>query len=71
MTFANLRDCGPTHNQTCVDSVAAGPVLGAVGGGMMYRLSTQAALVLSTNLEVAAPDFTINLDVNGGVAFNF
>ena len=38
VTFSNLNDCGATRNQTCVDSVAAGPLLGQVGGGFVYRL---------------------------------
>jgi len=36
VTFSNLRDCGPMRNQTCVDSVVAGPLLAQVGGGFVY-----------------------------------
>ena len=59
------------RNQTCVDSVAAGPMLGQVGGGFVYRLTPSLGLVLSSNAQVAAPNFTLNLDVNAGVGFSF
>jgi len=71
VTFSNLNDCGATRNQTCVDSVVAGPLLGQVGGGFVYRLTPTLGLVLSSNAQVAAPNFTLNLDVNAGVGFSF
>jgi hypothetical protein len=71
VTFGNLDDCGPSGGQTCKDSVAAGPLLAEVGGGIFYRLTDGVELVLSSNAQVAAPKFTLNLDVNGGVGFVF
>jgi hypothetical protein len=71
VTFSNLKDCGATQNQTCVDSVVAGPLLAEVGAGLLYKLTSDVGLVLSSNAEVAAPHFTLNLDINGGVAFTF
>jgi hypothetical protein len=71
VTFGNLQNCGATQNQKCVDSVVAGPLLGAVGGGVMYKLSPAIAIVASSNAQVAAPKFTFNLDFNGGVAVSF
>jgi len=71
VTFSNLNDCGAMRNQKCVDSVAAGPLLGQVGGGLVYRLTSSLGLVLSSNVQVAAPNFTLNLDVNAGVGFAF
>jgi hypothetical protein len=71
VTFGNLHDCGPAQNQTCVDSVASGPALGEVGAGVIYKLGRSTGIVASTNVEVAAPNFTLNMDFNGGVAFNF
>ena len=71
VTFSNLNDCGAARNQTCVDSVAAGPLLGQVGGGVVYRLTPSFGLVLSSNAQVAAPNFTLNLDVNAGVGVSF
>jgi hypothetical protein len=71
VTFSNLKDCGATQNQTCVDSVVAGPLLAEVGAGLLYKLTSDVGLLLSSNAEVAAPHFTVNLDINGGVAFTF
>jgi len=71
VTFGNLNDCGPSGQQKCVDSVVAGPLLAEVGGGVFYKLGTTTALVLSSNAEVAAPKFTLNLDINAGVGFVF
>jgi hypothetical protein len=71
VTFGNLTDCGSTGMQKCVDSVVAGPVLAEVGAGVFYKLTSGVALVLSSNAEVAAPKFTLNLDINGGVGFAF
>jgi hypothetical protein len=71
VTFGNLTDCGSTGMQKCVDSVVAGPLLAEVGAGVFYKLGSSVALVLSTNVETAAPKFTINLDLNGGVGFAF
>jgi hypothetical protein len=71
VTFSNLNDCGASRNQACVDTVVAGPALGEVGGGFFYRLNPTLSLVLSSNLELAAPKFTANVDLDGGVAFNF
>ena len=71
VTFGNLNDCGAAGNQKCVDSVVAGPVLAEVGGGIFYKLGDSMALVLSSNAQVAAPKFTLNLDINAGVGFAF
>src|SRR5262249_19192003 len=71
VTFGNLTDCGSGGNQKCVDSVVAGPLLAEVGGGVFYKLTESLALVLSSNAQVAAPKFTLNLDINGGVGFAF
>ena len=67
VTFGNLTDCGASGDQKCVD----GPLLAEVGGGIFYKLGGSAALVLSSNAEVAAPKFTLNLDFNAGVGFAF
>jgi hypothetical protein len=71
VTFANLTDCGAAQNQKCVDSVPAGPLLAQIGGGVFYRLGESLALVFSTNAQVAAPKFTLNLDLNAGIGFAF
>jgi hypothetical protein len=73
VTFSDLNYCGPRNDQTqeCVDTVVAGPMLAQVGGGIFYKLSDSLALVLSSNAQVAAPKFTMNLDFNAGVGFAF
>ena len=71
VTLGAFKDCGASRNQTCVDSVVAGPALAEVGGGFLYKLSPLFGIVASTNLETAAPKFTFNIDLNAGVAFTF
>jgi hypothetical protein len=71
VTFKNLTDCGANRSQTCVDTVVAGPLLAEAGGGLFYKLTSSLLLELSTNVETAAPHFTLNLDLDGGVAFIF
>ncbi|HLK89016.1 MAG TPA: tetratricopeptide repeat protein [Polyangia bacterium] len=71
VTFGSYKDCGATRTQTCVDSVVAGPALAEVGGGLLYKLSSSFGVQAGTNLEVAAPKFTFNVDLNAGVAVSF
>jgi len=49
----------------------AGPLLAQVGGGFFYKLTDSVALTLGTNAQLAAPKFTLNFDLNGGVGFVF
>ena len=39
VTFDALKDCGPSRNQTCVDTVVAGPALAEVGGGLLFNIA--------------------------------
>jgi hypothetical protein len=71
VTFDALKDCGPARNQTCVDTVVAGPALAEVGGGVLFEISRAFGIVAGTNLQLAAPKFTANLDINAGVAVAF
>jgi hypothetical protein len=71
VTFGGYHDCGATRTQTCVDSVVAGPALAEVGGGFLYKLSSTFGFEASTNLQIAEPKFTFNVDLNAGVAFSF
>ncbi|HVY37922.1 MAG TPA: hypothetical protein VHM31_08300 [Polyangia bacterium] len=71
VTLDALKDCGPARNQTCVDTVVAGPALAEVGGGVLFEISPAFGIVAGTNLQLAAPQFTANLDLNAGVAFAF
>jgi len=34
-----LKDCGADHDQTCVTSVAGGPLLGSLGAGVAYSVT--------------------------------
>jgi hypothetical protein len=71
VTFGAYTDCGATRNQTCVDSVVAGPALAEVGGGLLYKITPTFGLEASTNMQVAEPKFTFNIDFNAGVAVSF
>ncbi len=71
VTFGAYHDCGATRSQTCVDSVVAGPALAEVGGGFLYTLTSAFGLEASTNVQIAEPKFTFNVDLNAGIAFSF
>ncbi len=71
VTFDALKDCGPSRNQTCVDTVVAGPALAEVGGGVLFKVAGEFGIIAGTNLQLAAPKFTANLDINAGVAVAF
>jgi hypothetical protein len=66
-----LPTCGPNHNETCIDTIGAGPVLLGPGAGFMYDITDRAALVVQANSTLGFPTFTVNLDANVGVAFGF
>jgi hypothetical protein len=68
VTISGLPGC---PSEKCVDTVVAGPLLAQVGGGIFYKLGDSVGLVLSSNVQVAAPKFTLNLDINAGVGFGF
>ena len=63
--------CGPNHDQTCVDTIGAGPVLFGPGGGIMYDIHERASVVLQVNSVLAVPDFTAHIDGNLGIAVGF
>jgi hypothetical protein len=71
VTFGAYHDCGATRSQTCVDSVVAGPALAQVGVGFLYKLTSTFGIETSSNVQIAEPKFTFNIDLNAGVAFNF
>ena len=54
---------------TCMDTVAAGPALFGPGFGFQYRVSDAVGLVVELDGLVGAPHFTVNADLNVGVAF--
>jgi hypothetical protein len=77
-TYGSITNCGPRNpttgdpgNQTCVDTVAAGPVFVGAGGGLLYGLTSSFDLTLGTNLLLGFPTFTMHVDINAGVAMTF
>jgi hypothetical protein len=66
-----LTNCGPNRNETCIDTIGAGPVLLGPGGGIMYDLTERTSIVLQSNAVLGFPDFTAHIDGNVGVAFGF
>jgi len=63
--------CGPNHDETCVDTIGAGPVLLGPGGGIMYDVTENISALLQVNSVLAFPDFSAHVDANIGVAYNF
>jgi hypothetical protein len=64
--------CGPKNNQTtCIDTVLAGPVFLGFGGGLMINVSDNFAINLGLATQLGFPNFTFNIDFNGGVAVEF
>jgi hypothetical protein len=71
VTFKSIPDCGKDGSTTCVDTIAAGPVLFGGGAGFLYELGSGFSLTLGTNLLLGAPNFTFNVDVNAGIGVEF
>jgi hypothetical protein len=73
VSFQNTlpKQCGPNHDQTCIDTIGAGPVLFGPGGGLMYDIHERASVVLQVNSVLAVPDFTAHIDGNLGIAVAF
>jgi hypothetical protein len=69
--FSKFTNCGPNHNETCVDTIAAGPVVVGPGGGLAMNINEHFALLLQVNSQLAFPAFTFNVDGNVGVALMF
>jgi hypothetical protein len=65
------KNCGPNHNEACIDTIGAGPVLLGPGGGLMYDFTDSLAAVVQVNSVLAFPTFSFHVDANLGVAYNF
>ena len=61
--------CGSSGTEACMDTVAAGLGLFGPGVGFQYRVSDGVGLVVEIDGLVGAPHFTVNADLNVGVAF--
>ena len=70
-TFNQVHLCGANGTSACVDTVLAGPVFLGVGGGVIINTSDNFAFTLGIASQVGFPDFTINFDLNAGVAVEF
>jgi hypothetical protein len=66
-----MRTCGQNMTTDCIDTIAGGPVLAGAGAGVMYTLTPHVALLAVANLQIGAPNFTVNLDGNLGAAYLF
>ena len=80
-----VGNCGPTHDQTCVDTVTAGPLFIGWGAGLRARLTPHldAVMALENQLGLQADvlldlfngrgleEHTFNFDFNLGVAAAF
>jgi hypothetical protein len=69
---AGAQTCGgtgPDFVGTCMDTVAGGPVLFGPGVGFQYRVADAVGLVAEIDGLVGVPNFTVNVDLNVGVAF--
>jgi len=67
----NYDDCGDRHDQHCVDTVTAGPILAGAGTGFFYAVSESFSLLAQVNAQLAAPRSTVNVDLNLGAAARF
>lgn len=68
--FPQFDDCG-AGTTTCVESIPAGTVLLGPGAGIAYAITPGFALVAGLNTQLGFPRFTVNVDLNAGVAAEF
>jgi hypothetical protein len=72
VTFTSLgKVCGKNGDQTCVDTVLAGPVFAGPGGGVLFAILPNVGLLVDVTSVLGFPKFTYNFDLNGGVALRF
>jgi hypothetical protein len=69
--FNSQPFCGSGGNQTCVDSLKAGPIFVGGTGGVIYNLTPSLGLTGETNLALGFTNFTFNVDINVGAALEF
>jgi hypothetical protein len=66
--FPNNTTCGAAQNTQCVDALLGGPFLIGPTAGFFYELGDTVDLVMGLNSEIGAGDFTLNFDVDVGIA---
>ncbi len=67
-TFPRNATCGSNGNTPCADALLGGPFLIGPTAGLWYELGDSFDLVAGVNSEIGAPKFTVNFDVDVGVA---
>jgi hypothetical protein len=63
-----LTDCGPAHDETCIDTLASGPLLLGTGLGLMYDLGGPFAAQTSFGALVGVPGESISVELGAGLA---
>jgi hypothetical protein len=70
--FKSHKTCGdPSNPVVCVDTLTSGPVFAGAGVGLFYNTSDSFALTLGLSTLAGFPTFTVQMDVNGGIAVEF
>jgi hypothetical protein len=70
-TFNSHPVCGLDKMTPCADTIAAGPVFVGGGGGIFYNLSPAFALTGELDAAAGFTNFTLNFDINVGVAVEY
>jgi hypothetical protein len=68
ISIDKLKDCGPSRDAQCTDTVLGGVILVGPGAGFSYDLSKGLSFVASLNSLIGLPNPTVNFDVNVGMA---
>jgi hypothetical protein len=70
-TFPSEPHCGSDKMSACIDTIAAGPIFLGGSGGILYNLSPVFALRAEMNMVAGFTKFTLNFDLNVGVAVEY
>jgi Tetratricopeptide repeat len=70
-SFASEPHCGASGKETCVDTVASGPIFVGGSAGILYGVGSGVSLMAQANALLGFSKFTFNIDVNAGVALQF
>ena len=71
VTFDSLKACGPSGQEVCVDTIAAGPVVLGPGAGIFVDLGAHLIGVFQLDTQLTLPAYSVNLDGNLGLAVTF
>jgi hypothetical protein len=66
--FPKNATCGSASNTQCVDALLGGPFLIGPTAGLLYEIGDSFDLVAGVNSEIGAPKFTVNFDIDVGIA---